>query len=88
LGYLPASWSLKAFDEVAEHDNDLKYAGSIDAKGVFTPGDAGLNAERKMSTNNVGNLAVVGTVNDGATAVSGEAHLLVTVQDFVRELIQ
>lgn len=88
LGYLPATWSLKAFDEVAEHDNDLKYAGSIDAKGIFTPGDAGLNPERKMSTNNVGNLAVVGTVKDGANSVSGEAHLLVTVQDFVKELIQ
>lgn len=88
LGYMPAEWSVKAFDEVAEHDNDLKYAGSIDAKGIFTPGDAGLNPERKMSTNNVGNLAVVGTVKDGAEAVSGEAHLLVTVQDFVKELIQ
>ncbi|WP_286239229.1 quinohemoprotein amine dehydrogenase subunit alpha [Neptuniibacter halophilus] len=88
LGYLPASWTLKAFDEMAEHDNDLKYAGSIDAKGIFTPGDAGLNPERKMSTNNVGNLAVVGTVKDGADAVSGQAHLMVTVQDFVKELIQ
>lgn len=88
LGYLPASWSLKPFDEVAEHDKDLKYAGSIDAKGIFTPGDAGLNPERKMSTNNVGNLTVVGTVKDGADAVSGEAHLLVTVQDFVNELIK
>ncbi|MBY4676630.1 quinohemoprotein amine dehydrogenase subunit alpha [Marinobacterium arenosum] len=88
LGYMPASWSLKPFDEIAEHDNDLKYAGTIDADGIFTPGDAGLNPERKMSTNNVGNLTVVGTVQDGDNAVSGEAHLLVTVQDFVKSPLQ
>lgn len=88
LGYMPANWSLKPFDAVAEEEHDLKYAGAIDAKGIFTPGDAGLNPERKMSTNNVGNLAVVGTVKEGDAAVTGEAHLLVTVQDFVKELIQ
>ncbi|WP_414689243.1 MULTISPECIES: quinohemoprotein amine dehydrogenase subunit alpha [unclassified Neptuniibacter] len=88
LGYMPATWSLKPFDAVAEEEHDLKYAGKINAQGIFTPGDAGLNPERKMSTNNVGNLAVVGTVTEGGAAVSGEAHLLVTVQDFVKELIQ
>lgn len=88
LGFMPAAWSLKAFDAVAEEEHDLKYAGKINSQGIFTPGDAGLNPERKMSTNNVGNLAVVGTVTEGGAPVVGEAHLLVTVQDFVRELIQ
>lgn len=84
LGYMPATWSLKPFDETAREDNDLKYAGAIDAHGVFVPGDAGPNPERKMSTNNVGNLNVVGTVDDAGNKVSGEGHLLVTVQHFVR----
>lgn len=88
LGYMPATWSLKPFDAVAEEEHDLKYAGTINSQGIFTPGDAGLNSARKMSTNNVGNLAVVGTVTEGDAAVAGEAHLLVTVQDFVKELIQ
>lgn len=88
LGYMPAAWSLKPFDAVAEEEHDLKYAGKINAQGIFTPGDAGLNPERKMSTNNVGNLAVVGTVTEGDVTVVGEAHLLVTVQDYVKELIQ
>jgi len=88
LGYMPAAWTLKPFDEVAEHDNDLKYAGTIDADGIFTPGDAGLNPARKMSTNNVGNLSVVGTVKDGGSSVQGEAHLLVTVQKFVKPIIE
>ncbi len=88
LGYMPASWSLKPFDQVAEEDHDLKYAGKIDARGIFTPGDAGLNPERRMSANNVGNLTVVGTVTEGEQMLSGNAHLMVTVQDYVRSLIQ
>ena len=88
LGYMPAQWSLQPFDDVAKHDNDLKYAGSIDSNGVFTPGDAGLNSERKFSTNNVGNLKVVARVNDGGNAVEGEAHLLVTVPTYIKRAIQ
>lgn len=88
LGYMPAVWSLKPFDETAEHDNDLQYAGKIDAFGVFTPGDAGPNPARKMSTNNVGNLRVVGTVDHAGGKVSGEGHLLVTIQRFVRSSVQ
>ncbi len=88
LGYMPASWSLKPFDAVAEHDKDLDYAGTIDADGVFTPGDAGLNPERKMSTNNVGQLAVVATVKTATAEQQGQAHLLVTVQDYIKSLLQ
>ncbi|WP_242521740.1 quinohemoprotein amine dehydrogenase subunit alpha [Motiliproteus sp. SC1-56] len=89
LGYVPAQWSLKAFDEVAQADNDLKYAGTIDAEtGLFIPGDAGPNPERRMSTNNVGQLAVVATVDDGDGPVSGENHLLVAVQTFMFPVIQ
>ena len=88
LGYMPAQWSLLPFDEVAEHDNDLKYAGTIDGNGIFTPGDAGLNPERKFSTNNVGNLKVIAQVADGDKKVEGEAHLLVTVPTFIKRAIQ
>ncbi|SJZ85729.1 quinohemoprotein amine dehydrogenase, alpha subunit [Oceanospirillum multiglobuliferum] len=88
LGYMTANWSLKPFDETAVHDNDIQYAGQIDARGIFTPGDAGPNPARKMSTNNVGNLGVVGTVQEDGKSISGESHLLVTVQKFVRAVIE
>lgn len=88
LGYMPASWSLKPLTEAAAHDRDLDYAGTIDARGVFTPGDAGLNPQRKMSTNNVGHLAVVGTVKTAQQDMQGQASLLVTVQDFVKSALQ
>ena len=78
IGFMPATWSIEPFDEVAAEDNDVKYAGVMDARtGMFTPGDAGPNPERKMSANNVGNLKVVGTVKDGDATASGEGRLVV-----------
>jgi len=66
LGFMPAAWTVKRFDEIAEHDHDVKHAGMMDAAtGFFVPGEAGPNPERPMSANNVGNLTVVGTVKDG-----------------------
>ena len=62
---------------------DAKFAGTIDAAGLFTPGDAGPNPERPMSTNNAGNLKVIATVEDGGESLTGEAHLYATVQRFV-----
>ncbi|MBL28620.1 MAG: quinohemoprotein amine dehydrogenase subunit alpha [Rhodospirillaceae bacterium] len=81
IGPMDAAWALKPFDEVAAELDDTKFAGTMDPKlGVFTPAAAGLNPERPFSTNNAGNLTVVGTVDDGGTAVSGEGQLIVTVQ--------
>ncbi|MBR9827111.1 MAG: quinohemoprotein amine dehydrogenase subunit alpha [Oceanospirillales bacterium] len=87
LGYMPASWSIKPADEVAAHDKDEQYAGSINAAGIFTPGDAGPNPERKMSANNVGRLTVVATVADSSAKVEGEGSMLVSVPDFVRRVL-
>jgi quinohemoprotein amine dehydrogenase len=87
LGYMPASWSILPADEVAEHDKDHLYAGQITAAGIFVPGDAGPNPERKMSANNVGRLKVVATVDDGANKVQGEGNMLVSVPDFVRRVL-
>lgn len=83
LGYMPTAWSIVPADPVAEEDRDHAFAGSIDADGIFTPGDAGPNPKRRMNANNVGRLAVVATVNDGGTPVEGRGALLVSVPDFV-----
>ncbi len=87
LGYMPAQWTIKPADEVAAHDKDDVYAGMINAAGIFTPGDAGPNAARKMSANNVGRLAVVASVKDGDKTVEGEGSMLVAVQDFIRRVL-
>ena len=81
IGYLPTQWSVKAFDQQAELDQDVKFAGSIDKNtGIFTPAAAGPNPKRKYSTNNAGNLAVVASIEEGETKVTGQGQLLVTVQ--------
>lgn len=81
IGVVPAQWKVEAFDERAKDDEDVKFAGTMQADaGVFTPGDAGPNPQRKMSTNNAGNLKVIAAVEDGGKALTGEGHLIVTVQ--------
>lgn len=81
IGVVPAQWSVEAFDERAKEDEDVKFAGTMQADtGIFTPGDAGPNPERKMSTNNAGNLKVIAAVDDAGKPLTGEGHMIVTVQ--------
>jgi quinohemoprotein amine dehydrogenase len=87
LGYMPAVWRIEPLNETAEKEQDHLYAGTIDAHGVFTPGNAGPNPARHMSANNVGMLRVVALVSDGAEQVRGQARLLVAVPDFVRRVL-
>jgi quinohemoprotein amine dehydrogenase len=87
LGYMAATWSIAPADEVAAHDKDEDFAGSIDADGIFTPGDTGPNPARKMSANNVGRLTVIASVNDGDAQVRGEGSMLVSVPDYVRRVL-
>ncbi len=78
IGYLPASWKVEPFNERAVEDEDVKFAGKMQADGVFVPGGAGPNPQRKMMTNNAGNLKVIATLADGGQ--TGEGHMIVTVQ--------
>lgn len=83
IGVMPASWSTANFDETAEALKDKDFAGKITGVGLFEPAGAGPNPARPMSTNNAGNLSVIGVVDDGSNKVEGKAHLFVTVQRFV-----
>ncbi|MFC6672876.1 quinohemoprotein amine dehydrogenase subunit alpha [Marinobacterium aestuariivivens] len=81
IGIVPASWHVEPFDARAAEDQDTRFAGSIDAgTGRFTPGAAGPNPERRMGTNNAGNLKVVAEVRDGDRSLSGSGQMIVTVQ--------
>ncbi len=81
VGLVPATWSVEPFNEVAEADEDVRFAGRMNpATGVFTPGAAGPNSERRMMTNNAGNLTVKAQVKDGDTTLDAEGHMIVTVQ--------
>lgn len=78
IGYLPAKWSVEPFDERAEEDEDVKFAGQMQKDGVFVPGGAGPNPERKMMTNNAGNLKVIAELEEGGH--KGQGQLIITVQ--------
>jgi quinohemoprotein amine dehydrogenase len=81
IGRVPAQWSVAPWNEQAASDRDEHFAGKMDKDdGVFTPGAAGPNPERKYQTNNAGNLKVIATVEEGGQAIQGDGHLMVTVQ--------
>lgn len=80
LGRVPVTWSVAPWDEIAEDEEDVKYAGTLDAAtGIFSPGGAGPNPLRRFDTNNAGNLRVTASVV-GQEDVQDDAHLIVTVQ--------
>ncbi|MDN3523011.1 quinohemoprotein amine dehydrogenase subunit alpha [Halomonas ramblicola] len=80
LGRVPVTWSVAPWDEIAEGEEDVKYAGTLDAAtGIFSPAGAGPNPLRRFDTNNAGNLRVTASVV-GQEDVQDDAHLIVTVQ--------
>lgn len=80
LGQVPVRWSVAPWDEIAERDEDAKFAGVLDAAtGIFSPAGAGPNPLRQYNANNVGNLRVTASVV-GQEEVQDEAQLIVTVQ--------
>ena len=80
VGVFPARWSTADNGEAAVAMEDAKFAGSIDGSGLFRPGPAGPNPARPLSANNVGDLSVIASVDDGGRTLEGSGHLIVTVQ--------
>lgn len=87
IGVFPAQWSVSGYDKEAKERGDARFTGNIDANGEFEPAGAGPNPKRKFSGNNVGSLKVTATVSDGGQTVSGDAHLIVTVQRWITQPI-
>jgi quinohemoprotein amine dehydrogenase len=83
LGPVAAEWHAVPYDDEARRTADDRFAGRIEPSGRYLPAGAGPNKAREYSGDNVGNLAVVATVNDGAKPVEGRAHLVVTVQRWI-----
>lgn len=81
IGFVPAKWHVEPFDTQAEVDRDTHFSGRMDAtSGVFTTAGAGPNPERRMSTNNAGNLKVVAEVAEQGSTLSADGQMIVTVQ--------
>ena len=67
LGLVDATWGMEEYAATFD-DTDVKYVGTIDAAGLFTPNVDGPNPERRMSEadqfgrNNVGDVWIVANV--------------------------
>lgn len=79
IGVMEAKWTVANFDATAKAMKDKEFAGRLTQSGLFQPAGAGPNPARRMGTNNVGNLKIIGTI----AGIKGEAHLFVTVQRYV-----
>ena len=80
LGYFPATWSVANLNDYAAELRDDEFSGTLQADGLFIPGDAGPNPKRKYGTNNAGELKVTAVVNDAGRNVEASKSLVVTVQ--------
>lgn len=88
IGPVDASWSLEEYG-VTYDDDDIKYVGRIDQRGLFTPALDGPNPQRSGNRNNIGDVWVVATYQEnengnGARPLKARAHLLVTVPLYLR----
>ena len=92
IGPVDVSWSLEEYG-VTYDDDDLKFVGRIDQRGLFTPNVDGPNAQRSGNRNNIGDVWVLATYQEsengqangnGARPLKARAHLLVTVPLYLR----
>ncbi|MFN2566685.1 MAG: quinohemoprotein amine dehydrogenase subunit alpha [Gemmatimonadaceae bacterium] len=86
LDRVDVTWSLEEYG-VTYEDDDVRFVGSIDQRGVFTPALDGPNPQRSQNRNNIGDVWVVATYKPGGAdtrTLTARAHLLVTVPLYMR----
>jgi quinohemoprotein amine dehydrogenase len=88
IGPIEVAWGLEEFTATFG-DDDIKYVGAIDDRGLFTPNVDGPNPARRNRANNYGDVWVVATYrpsteDKNAKTIRARAHLLVTVPLYMR----
>jgi quinohemoprotein amine dehydrogenase len=85
IGPVPATWSLEEYG-VTYDDDDAKWVGQLDARGLFTPASDGPNPLRLGNRNNVGDVWVVATYQPQGPArpIRARSLLVVTVPLYLR----
>ena len=88
LGPVTANWSLEEFIS-GPNDDDVKFVGSINDSGLFTPSLEGPNPERKKQSNNYptdnyGDVWVSASFKlEGGSPLKARSYLVVTVPQYV-----
>jgi quinohemoprotein amine dehydrogenase len=86
LGPVDAAFSL-AEEQTRPGDDDLAYAGAIEADGTYLPiGDYHPIQARMFGAEGTGWIKVLATYQRGADAYTAEAKLAVTVPDFIQRI--
>ncbi len=89
LGPVRANWSMSEFLSTPG-DDDVKFVGSINAGGMFTPNVEGPNPERKKqannyATNNYGDVWIDAEYSSpNGTTMKARSYLVVTIPTYVR----
>jgi quinohemoprotein amine dehydrogenase len=86
IGRVTATWSLEEYG-VTYDDDDIKFVGTLDQTGLFTPNLDGPNTARSASRNNVGDVWVVATYqppDKTARPLRARSQLIVTVPLYVK----
>jgi quinohemoprotein amine dehydrogenase len=86
IGRVNANWSLEEYG-VTYDDDDVKFVGTVNQTGLFTPNLDGPNPQRSSNRNNVGDVWVVATYQPpGAPGrpLRARAQLIVTVPLYVK----
>jgi len=89
LGAVGVKWSLEEYTATFD-DDDVKFVGSINEAGMFTPNVEGPNPERKKQTNNFptnnwGDVWIEAAYDaPGGTAMKARSYLVVTIPVYVR----
>ncbi len=86
IGRVNATWSLEEYG-VTYDDDDIKFVGTLDQTGLFTPNLDGPNPARSANRNNVGDVWVVASYqppDKSQRPLKARAHLVVTVPLYVK----
>ncbi|MEX2570093.1 MAG: quinohemoprotein amine dehydrogenase subunit alpha [Gemmatimonadota bacterium] len=87
LGPVPVEWSIEEYP-VTYEDDDVRFVGQIDERGLFTPNVDGPNPERSNNRNNMGEVWAVATYADPsdseARVLQARAYLIVTAPIHLR----
>jgi quinohemoprotein amine dehydrogenase len=88
LGPVNARWALEEFYSTPD-DDDIRFVGSVNDSGLFTPAGEGPNPARKKQannfpTNNWGDVWVEAAFDTDGVTLKSKSYLVVTIPQYIR----
>lgn len=80
-----AEWTLLGYPD-KKNKKDIKFIGSIDENGLFTPQAEGINHEREFMQENIGAVTVHAKAKIDGKTFEAETHQISSVPDYVNTI--